>query len=161
MALATVEAIRDRILTVLESLTPTSLSSDKFRRYRNEGAGDFTDWAEKSLSAAFRRIQIRNLGDDTTPETTSGIEERVRVTFEFRVAYPQNHRYGGANALDRDDVIEQDWRSINYAVCLYGRANFSSTHDCTPLPAEKSIDRASGVDFLVVRATYEYLRLIA
>ena len=160
MSLATVAAIRDQILTVMEGLTARSLTGDKFRRYRNEGAGDFVDWAEKNPAGSFRRVQVRNVGDDFTPETTSGIEERVRVTFEIRVAYPQSHRYGAANAMDRDDVIEQDWGSINYAVCLYGRANFTGAYDCTPLPAEKSIDRASGVDFLVVRATYEYLRLI-
>lgn len=159
MALATAEAIRDRILTLLESLTPTSLSGDKFRRYRNEGDGDFEAWAEKNPAAAFRRVQCRQTGGDSRPEISNTTEERIRTRFEVRVAYPQNHRYGAGNALDRDDVMNQDWLKINYAIGEYGRGNFSGTNDCTPTAAaDNELERVGKIDYLVVRVEYEYVR---
>ncbi len=161
MALATAESIRDRIYTLIEALTPSSLSSDKFRHYRNEDGANFDEWAEKNPAAALRRFQVREVGDDALPETSSGIEERVRVRFAIRIAYPQTHRYGPANGMDRDDVMNQDWKAVNYAVGMYGRGNFSSTHDCTPLGAEKSREAGGKIDYLVVMADFEYVRLLA
>lgn len=158
MSLATAEAIRDRIYTLIEALTPTSLAADKFRRYRNEDGANFDDWAEKSPAAAFRRFQIREVGDDELPETSSTTEERVRLRLAVRIAYPQTHRYGSANAMDRDDVMNQDWLKINFAIGLYGRANFSSTHDCTPLGAVKTREQGGKVDYLAIVADFEYVR---
>lgn len=157
MALATIEAIRDRIATLLESQTPTT-DSTKFRRYRNELGANFVEWAEANAAGCLRRFQVRSIGDDSPPLVSNVQEERVPVSLLLAVAYPQTHRYGGANGMDRDDVIEQDWLKINYSVGLYGRGNFSSTHDCTPLGGTKSIDRANGVDFLVVELRYEFER---
>src|SRR5690606_24711727 len=45
MALATAEAIRDRIYNLIEGLTPTT-DATKFRRYRNEWGADFIAAAE-------------------------------------------------------------------------------------------------------------------
>ena len=104
----------DRISTLLESLTPTTLPRDTFRRFRNEEGADFQEAMEKN--PALRRFQVREVGDDELPETSSGIEERVRVRYMLVVAYPQTHRYGPANAMDRDDVINQDWKKINGAI---------------------------------------------
>lgn len=160
MALATAEAIRDRIIALIEAFSPTSHSADKFRASRNEYGADFADWCERNPSAAWRRFQVREVGDDETPETTSGIEERVRVQYEITVAYPQGHRAGPANALDRDDVINQDWLKINYAIGIYGRGSFSSSHDCTPLGAAKTRETGQKIDFLVVRASFEYVRAL-
>jgi hypothetical protein len=161
MATATLEAIRDRVYTLIESLTPTTLSSDKFRRYRNEGGANFPDWAEANPAGAFRRFQVREVGDDELPDVSDTTTERVTATLEITVAYPQTHRTGPANAMDRDDVINQDWKSLNATVGIYGRGNFSSSHDCTPLGCVKSVERAGKVDLLVVRMRVEYLRLIA
>jgi hypothetical protein len=161
MALATAEAIRDRIYTLIESLTPTSLSADKFRRYRNEGGAEFDAWAEKNAAGAFRRFQVRETSDDELPETSSGIEERVRIRYTLRMAYPQTHRYGGANAMDRDDVMNKDWRAINEAVGIYGGGNFTSTYDAIPLGATKTREAGQAIDYLVVTLNFEYLRSIA
>ena len=157
MALATAEAIRDRIYTLLESLTPT-FDATKFRRYRNEGGADFVDWAEKNPAGAFRRFQVREVGSDELPHTSTVLEERVRTRFEIRIAYPQTHRYGAANAMDRDDVMNQDWLKLNYTIGIYGGGNFSGTNDCIPLGAIKSRDSGQGVDFLLVEMDCEYLR---
>lgn len=158
MSLATAEAIRDRIYTLLESLTPTSLSADKFRRHRNELGADFDAWAEKNAAGALRRFQVREVGDDELPLVTNTTTERVRLRVSIRIAYPQTHRYGSANAMDRDDVINQDWLKINYTIGIYGRGNFSSTNDCTPLGCVKSRETGTTVDYLVVTADFEYER---
>lgn len=158
MATATVEAIRDRVYTLLEAQTPTSLSSTLFRRYRNEEGARFDDWAEKNLAASFRRFQVRQIGTDELPNVSDTNTERVRMKQEIRIAYPQTHRYGGANAMDRDDVINQDWLKINRAIGIYGRTNFSGSHDCVPLGATMEMDRSGKVDYLVVIAEFEYLR---
>jgi hypothetical protein len=160
MATATLEAIRDRILTVIEGITPSSLSSDKFRRYRNEGEGNFAEWAEKNPAGAFRRFQVREVGDDELPDVSDTTTERVQATLEILVAYPQNHRTGPANAMDRDDVMNQDWKAINAAVGIYGRGNFSSSHDCVPLGCTKSVERVGKVDLLVVRMRVQYVRSV-
>src|SRR5678815_4190020 len=159
MALATAEAIRDRILTLIEAITPSSLSGDKFRRYRNEGNGNFAAWAERNATASFRRVQVREVGDDNPPDVSNTDFEAVYLTEELRIAYPQSHRYGAANALDRDDVMKLDWKDINFSVGMYGRANFSEENDCTPLPAVRlATERGDNVDFLVIKLTYRYNR---
>lgn len=158
MSLATASAIRDRIYTLLESLAPTSLAGDKFRRYRNEDGADFDGSMEKNPAGAFRRFQVRQVGDDELPLVSNVSEERIRVRFEIRIAYPQNHRYGRENAMDRDDVMNEDWRAINFAVGIYGRGNFSGTNDCTPLGCVKTREQGGKVDYLVVTAEYEYTR---
>jgi hypothetical protein len=158
VALATAESIRDRIYTLIEALTPVSLTADKFVRYRNEGAAEFDEWAEAKPNAALRRFQVREVGDDEPPETSSATEERVRVRFEVRIAYPQTSRYGAANGMDRDDVMNEDWKRINFAVGIYGRGNFSGANDCTPLGAVKSREAGGKVDYLVVDCEMEYVR---
>lgn len=158
MALATQEAIRDRVYALIEALTPSSLSATKFRRYRNEAGADFDAWSEKNPSGAFRRFQVRETGDDEPPDVSNTDLEAVELELTIRIAYPQTHRYGSANAMDRDDVINQDWKLINAAVGIYGRANFSLNCDCTPLGAIKERDTGIGVDYLNVVATFRYHR---
>lgn len=158
MTLATAAAIRDRICTLFEGLTPTSLSGDKFRRYRNEESAAFDEAMEKNPAGALRRFQVRQVGDDELPLVSNVSEERVRVRFEIRVAYPQTHRYGRDNGMDRDDAMNEDWRSINFAIGIYGRQNFSGTNDCTPLGCVKTREQGGKVDYLVVTAEYEFIR---
>lgn len=161
MALATVEAIRDQVYSLLEGVAPTSLSDVKFRRFRNEDGANFEEWAEKNGAAAFRRFQTRQVQTDEPPLVSNTTTERVVLTLVTRVAYPQTHRYGSANAMDRDDVMNQDWKSINYKIGLYGRANFSSSNDCTPIGATMEMERSGRIDYLVITARFEYERQIA
>lgn len=166
MALSLASAIRDRGHSLVEALTPALLASDKFRRYRNEGKGDLEDWAETNAAGCLRRFQIREVSDVEPPVTSNLTEERVILTLEFRMAYPQSHRYGSDNALDRDDVMNSDWKQIKYELCGSGgdaRSNFTTatagSYDCTPLLSVKQVNERGGkVDFLVARLQYEYLR---
>jgi hypothetical protein len=155
---ATAESIRDRVIALVEGITPTSLAGDKFRRYRNEGAADFDEAMENKPAAAFRRFQVRQVGDEENPDVSNAQFEAVVVSYEFRMAYPQNHRYGAANGMDRDDVINQDWLQFNRAIGIYGRGNFTGSHDCTPLGAVKTRESGNAVDYLVVTARFRYQR---
>jgi lysophospholipase L1-like esterase len=155
----TAEKIRDRLIAVIEALTPTSLSRDKFRAYRNEGDADFQSWAAQFPASGFRRFQIRDTGEDEHPEVSNEDCEERKVTFSITVAYPQTSRTGKGAALDRDDVIQQDRRSIDRAIGMIGRANLSAPYpdacwlkDGSSAPTRIEGD---GVDFLEFR--YQYL----
>jgi hypothetical protein len=155
---ATAETIRDQVIVLLEALPPTSLTRDAFRRYRNEEGADFTAWAEKNAAAAFRRFQVRQVGQDGAPDVSNTQFEAVELELEIRIAYPQTARYGAQNAMDRDKVRNQDWERINFAVGIYGRGNFSGTNDCTPLGAVETREAGGKIDFLVVTARFRYQR---
>jgi hypothetical protein len=161
VSLATAEAIRDQILTLIEGITPTSLSGDKFRRYRNEGGADFEEWANRQPTAAFRRVQARQVGEDEPPTVSNTTTEEVKLTIQILVAYSQNARAGSTNALDRDDAINKDWKSINAKVGIYGRGNFSSTNDCTPRGATMTMERGNGIDMMTILAVFTYQRSIS
>jgi hypothetical protein len=166
MALATAESIRDRIAAIITALTPTSLSGDKFRQFRNEGGADFDDAMEKNPSGAFRRFQVREVGDDEPPLVTHLTQETVRVRFAIRMAYPQTHRYGSGNALDRDDVMNQDWKAIKYAITGTGgiaKGNFTTatagSYDSTPLAeSTKTREQGGAIDYLVIVVVFEFTR---
>lgn len=169
MALATAEAIRDRLINRIEALAPSLLSADKFRSFRNEGSAAFDEAMEKNPAAALRRFQVREVGSDEPPLVTHLTQETVRVQFEIRIAYPQTHKYGPANGMDRDDVANADWKQIKYAITGTGgsgRSNFTSAtdgqYDCTPL-AESTKTREQGgkIDYLVALVAYEYIRATA
>jgi len=150
MATATPETIRNRIATLIEALTPTSDAATKFKQSRDEAAADFPAWCEANPAACLRRFQVRYTGEDEPPEVSAVDNSLQRATFTILIAYPLTHRYGSGR--DRDDVMDEDWRKVNYSIGIYGRANFSSTHDCTPMGATRSVERGEKVDMLVVKA---------
>jgi hypothetical protein len=121
-------SIRDRIIALIEALTPTVLPSHRFRESRNEYGGDFMRWAEANPVAAFRRFQVRDTGAFFPPELSNTDLEWQFVTFEILVAYPHDHRAGRQNALDRDDAMAADELLIEDAVGLNGYLNFIDPH---------------------------------
>lgn len=154
-------SIRDRIHTLIEALAPDSLERDKFRRYRNEGGARFMEWCEANAAGAWRRFQVREVGADEDPDTTNTDGEYRFVSFRLLVAYPQNQRSGRDGALDRDDVVEQDWFAINQAIGLNGRSNFTAPNpDAAPIVCrkEEQLIERDGVDFLDVELRYYYVR---
>lgn len=158
MSTATPESIRDRSIVVIEYIDPVYLSGDRFRRWRNEGKGDFRSSME--TAPQLRRFQVRNVGNDSPPLVSTNSFERRLLTLEIVIAYPQTHRAGSENALDRDDIIEQDWVEIDFNLGICGRGNFAGSFDCTPLGCTKEIERGDVCDFLVIRAEYEYERAL-
>lgn len=121
----TPEAIRDRIITVIESLTPRHDVGVRFARFRNEGRGDLDAWVVANAAGAHRRFQVRRIRQRDGAEVSNSDFEEVRCTFAVRIAYPQTHRWGGDAALDRDDVIDADLYDIDQAIGMNGRPNFS------------------------------------
>ena len=160
MATSTPSAIRDRALTVIEALTPTSDSALKFKRYRNEGGADFQSWAEEHPAACRRRFQVRTTGGSVVPEVSSQDVEEHRVTLLALIAYPQTNRDGTAGALDRDDTLDEDAFQIDKAIGMLGKANFTDPYaDATWIEGGVS-DRIEGaaVDFVELQLTYIYKR---
>lgn len=155
---ATLSTIRDRVRVLIGAQTPTINAADLFRDSRNEGAADLREWSATNPTACLRRFQVRDDGVDDGIEVSNTDTDMRHVTLEIVVSYPQTGRYGADQAMDRDDAIDADYNTINYAIGIYGRGNFSGTNDCTPLGATKEIERGDGVDFLVVRARFSFYR---
>jgi len=157
---STQAAIRDRVRALIESLTPTTLSADKFRSSRNEAGADFQSWAESNPAAALRRFQARFDGSEDPPEVSNTDADLRHATMVILIAYPHTARYGADQAMDRDDVVQQDFKKIEQAIGIYGRANFSGAFDCTPLGNEgapmKDTDRGTSVDFLRITARFSF-----
>jgi len=160
----TAESIRDRIIDAVTALTPNSLTRDRFRAYRNENGADFMKYADDNSSGAFRRFQVRDNGEDDVVAVSNTDYDMRFVTFQTIVAYPQTTRTGPDQALDRDDAMDTDFHQIDYAIGIYGRANFSpitvATYpDATPLGAKKDVVHGVACDFLVITTSFSYRRI--
>lgn len=152
-------AIRDRIVTVIEGLTPTVLAGEIFRAYRNEGDGDFEAWAEEFPNAARRRFQVRVVGDDQPAEVTNLDVELRSATIVLTVAYPQTGRDGKDQALERDDTVAADAQQIEDAIGPRGKANFSAPYAAaTIFYPDWQRDSGSSCDFLVMTFAVTFYR---
>jgi hypothetical protein len=157
--LTTAQNIRDRAIAVIGALVPNHPLNARFIKYRNEGDGDFVAWCESVPGACFRRFQVRQTGDEGPPVSNTDTEER-KLTLTVTVAYPQNARTGPDQALDRDDIIDEDFKQLDFAVGIYGRVNFSAPYpDAMPLGMIKTIVHGQAVDFLVLEEVFVYQRL--
>lgn len=162
----TPDEIRDRIITIIEGLTPRSSSSDRFRKYRNEGKGQFVPWAEANATGARRRFQVRRVAQREHAEVSNSDFEELKCTFAVIVAYPQTHRDGPDAALDRDDAIDQDLFDIDQAIGMNGRANFAPPYPDACWRDEGNGEESrigetiegNGVDFGQIFVSYSYRR---
>jgi hypothetical protein len=156
----TSEAIRDRIITVIKELAPISDTALSFEPFRNELAGNFRKWADGNATAAHRRFQVRDVGKDQPPDITNTDVEARLVTFEITIAYPQTHRWGGDNTLDRDDVMSQDQHQIEHNIGASARENFTPPTYPDAYWREGETTRVIGraCDFLVIRQTMGFFR---
>jgi hypothetical protein len=153
-------SIRDRAIAVIAGLVPNTLLGVPFVKHRNERDGDFVKWATANPAAALRRFQVRQSGDEGPPVTNTDTEER-RLKLTITVAYPQTARFGRDNALDRDDVITEDYKQLDFAIGLYGKQNFSDPYpSATPFGfTPQDVVAGEGVDFLVIEEWFVYQRL--
>ncbi len=161
MSTTTIAAIRDRISTVIAALVPTSLVTDRFKPYRNEGAGDFVAWVTANPATALRRFQVRCLTPATEPTVSNLDVESVTAIFGVLVTYPQSARYGAQNALDRDDVMDQDLKQIERNVGLGGADNFLGAYpNASFVGRTVNIVRENtvGVDAIELAMTFEFYR---
>ena len=160
LAIATTEeSIRDRAIAVIAALLPRHLPRSAFVKYRNEGKGDFVEWASSNPAPAFRRYQVRSTGG-VPPEVSNTDYEERQVVLTVTIAYPANARTGPDQALDRDDIIDEDFKQLDFAIGIYGRGNFSPPNpDAMPRGATKTVVRGGAVDFLVIEEAFTYQRL--
>lgn len=157
MATATEETIRDRVAVLLEALTPLTLSSDKFRQWRDEGKADFVADVSAQPAGCLRRFHLESSGERGNPEVSNTDTARYVARFTLMIAYPNNSRAGSQAARDRADMMDGDARKIDFSIGIYGRANFSSTHDCTPLGCVKQPPIVGdAVTVAVYELSYEY-----
>lgn len=161
----TTAAIRDRIYTAIEALTPRLLSGDRFRRSRNEGQANFISECESRIGGAYRRFQVRELDGSEQPEVSNTDYERRVVGFRVLVAYPQNARTGPDQAMDRDDTADDDFFLINNVIGIDGKSNFTyatapiAIPDATPLGAVKEARlEGANCDYLVIGMRFLYIR---
>jgi hypothetical protein len=158
----TADAIRDRMITLIEAITPALLANDSFLRYRNEGDADFETWAQSNPTAAWRRFQVRTQGTEGLPEVSNcDVEERTQL-FVVTVCYAQTARAGAKAALDRDTVVDRDRDAIELAVGLYSRANFSPPYP-DAVVTSWSVERTpgQGCDFLEIRVSMRFYRQLS
>lgn len=155
----TAGAIRDRIVTVIESLAAVQLATP-FRRYLNEGSGNFVAWAESEPASAFRRFQVRHTGAVATPVVSNTDFEELIATFVVIVAYPQTARTGRHQALDRDDLMDRDFVQIDNAIGMNGRANLAPPNPdaCWRAGVRAPRTVGSACDFLELTESYSYRR---
>jgi len=127
-------AIRDLCLTAIEALTPRSLSTDRFERYREDRTQETTfEQYMQSNPDQYRRFTVRDVGTRDPGLVLGGDYQEERVTFEVVVGYPISNRYGTDAGRDLDDVVEEDQRQIEWAIGPYGPVAFGT--DATPLYA--------------------------
>lgn len=158
----TLATLRDRIVTLVEALTPDTLAADKFRLFRNEGDADFISAMVAKPDMAFRRFQVRaepGVSEPEQPVSNVDYNEHV-VEFTLTVAYPQTARTGGTAARARDATMDDDFHKIKYAIGVHSRGSFSGSSDCTPLGCDSPSRVSEGaVDFLIFPARFIYLRV--
>lgn len=157
--MTTSDLIRDRAIDVIESLVPTYFPGTKFRRYRNEGDGDFLKWAENNPADALRRFQVRDDGVHGLVAVSNTDYEQRTVKLSVMIAYPHDARAGAKQALDRDTAMDRDHDSLEKAIGLYGRANFSSPYPDGCLTAWQCTRyKGTACDVLTIEASYLYVR---
>lgn len=158
----TIDAIRDRALDVIEALVPTMLAGDKFRRYRDEGDGNFEVWAEANPAAAFRRFQVDFDGAQFTPEVSNTDFEERPGHMTTIVAYPHDARAGTKQARDRKKLIDRDADLLEKGIGLYSRQNFSAPYpDAVWIAGDTRRFLGQACDFLIVTGVFNFRRSTA
>lgn len=168
MATTTSKAIRERIVAVVEALTPAAHDDLAFDAYIDEAGADFRRWARSRPGECTRRFQVRTVSTAQPPDVANTDVAAQLVTFDVIVAYPQRWQAGAG--LDRDDTMESDRIQIERAIGRDGFGNFALSHpnaswlgpDARGSQTDTTFERddvgVSGVDFLVVRQTMRFYR---
>lgn len=154
MALSTAAAIRDRIAVLIEAITPDVLASDLFLRHRDEG--DFRAWVDANPAASLRRFQVRAMTGREEVIGSTGTYERIRREFDVLVAYPVDNRaratYEGGALASTDDLIESDFRQLEYSVGQRGNS-IGTYQDIATVAATSEDYDPAGAPVRVARKT--------
>lgn len=152
-------AIRDRMVTLIKSITPSIHAGQKFQHHRAENT--FRDDMEAHPASCLRKFSVRNLGDTTQAAVTSNQLERVEQTMLVEVAYSTDWRHGGTQLLGLDDVISSDEVQLEAAIGV--AASDSTLKNLASILRSQNVERelSGPCVFLTLRYQVEYARSLA
>lgn len=156
--MATPSVIRDRVAAIVTALIPAKFTADRFVESREDEDGDFEEYTASSPSAAFRRFQLRDIGDLSSPTMSSVDIESLTIAMRLLVAYPLDHRAGSRNSTARHALITDDASLIVRAIGLNARAAFFGAHDAVWIAGNAERALGETCDFLIVNQTMQYYR---
>lgn len=110
--MATPTTVREALATAIAALTPTSLPTELFVRYRDPLP--FADFIVQAPAHCFRRFTVRFEQNPLLPAVTNGSAQGLyRYPFVVEVAYPPVHYKTLTTPLmDLDQVIDEDTQLI-------------------------------------------------
>jgi hypothetical protein len=156
MSTTTAALIRDRMLSLVDALTPMT-DATRFRHFREEG--DFRAWAQSQPTACLRRFSILDVGQYRPALVSNTDVELRRALFETVIAYPMSGRFG-RNQLGVEDVIEQDMHQVEHTIGMRGYGNFTAASgaEAAWVEGETAREVAGRVRLLVIVQTFEFYR---
>ena len=153
MATTTFAAVRAEQVALIEALTPTSLSGDKFSL--DQGEQDFREWVDESKRASFRRFAIVDLHEYDPVDISDLSTEFLHGRQEIVIAYPDDYRYGPDGNRSRGDVMREDLHQIQTSVGPRGYLNLTNSTITEP---EDEIEELDGVMLLVIKQRVHFYR---
>lgn len=154
----TVEAVRDRLITVVRAIVPTVNDHDLFTDFPEREDGVLETWAEASPQKCTRVFQVRDTGDDRPPPISNHDVEEREVAFVVTIAYAQTSRLG-RGARERVDAIAADKKLLERAIGAAGRANFAPPHPDACWRKESSWGEVSRTERQRGENGVDYLRI--
>lgn len=154
MAVTTLAAIMDTMITTVKALAPTFQSGVTFKPWdglaNNNPKVTFREWCEANPTASFRYFSIRRVGNVLPPTVTNTDLEEVESEVECVTAYPMDNRYGKDGGKDMDDVIEADNTKIEHAIGTNGYQTIETAGDACVMTQGSSIEVGSACAFGVL-----------
>lgn len=154
--------VRQRMVTVIKALTPTSLSSLPWLVTETEHS-DFRTYAEElgNSEAVFREYEIEDIEDDAAGVQDHRSELRL-MTAELIIAYP--HSWGWYRTKDSTNqwneaalraLAHQDRKQIDNAIGVRGGSNYTSGQSACWFDSV-SFEEGENVTFLVIAMTVRF-----
>lgn len=141
----TVQAIRDRLRTVIEAATPRTAPTGDLFRYRPERSLLLQDWVASCPADCFRAFEIRRVGDladsqGWQPDEIQRNDEQLLLT----VAYPYLPDLYGESYEAMEDCMRSDAAQLR-DLCISGStvsaiSGWSGTVGCTIHEPERDGD---------------------
>lgn len=155
----TAGAVRDRMISLVEDITPAIHAQQKLRAHREQN--DFREASGAVPGSCLRRFSITFLGDTTQALVTDYQTERVEETVEVVIAYPTDWRHGGTQQLGLHDVMASDAKKIDATIGV--AASDSTLKGLATIfrNDSKSREDAGPVQFSVIAYRIEYARSLA
>jgi hypothetical protein len=117
VAVTSFHDIREDQYTAIVGITPTSLSSVKFRAME-EDVDDPRDWFATSPQAGLRVFAIVPVDEQTDGPVLDTV--RTQVTAEILVGYPVDGKYGTPKRRMREKVMREDHKAIEAVAGILG-----------------------------------------